>query len=409
MHWTIIAALAAGLAAGLAFSFLLRIYRAKTAKELAEELLRQKEAERKRDMEAVIEHVKASFGSLSLEALSKSTEELLKLAKTQLESERQASVRELEARKELIDRELRKMAEQVDSVGRLMRELEKDRVEKFGELAKHLQMAGEQTALLAGTTASLKEALAGTKSRGQWGERMAEDILRVSGFVENVNYLKQKTIQGAGGRPDFTFLLPRGLRLNMDVKFPFDNYVRFLDAAAEGEKARFRAEFLRDVKAKVKEVATRDYIDPGQSTLDCALLLIANEQVYAFIQEQDSSVLDEALRQRVVCCSPVTLFAVLAVIRQAVDAFSMEETSNEVLSLLGGFKKQWDEFLKRFAGMGRRIGELQRDFDELSGVRRRQLERPLNRIEEIRNERGLASAPGAGGGGEGEEEGPPVS
>ena len=410
MPWSIIAAVAAGFAAGLAVSFLFRIYRTKTAGELAEELFGRHDAERRRDAEAVVEHVKASFGSLSLEALSKSTEEFLKLAKTHLESERQANVRELEARKELIDQELRKMAEGVDNVGRLMRELEKDRVEKFGELTKHLQMAGEQTALLAGTTASLKEALAGTKSRGQWGERMAEDILRAFGFVENVNYLKQKTIQGAGGRPDFTFLLPRGLRLNMDVKFPFDNYMRFLDAEAEGEKARFRAEFLRDVKAKVKEVATRDYIDPERSTLDCALLLIANEQVYAFIQEQDSRVLEEALRQRVVCCSPITLFAVLAVIRQAVDAFSMEETSNEILSLLGGFKKQWDEFQKRLAGMGKRISDLQKDFDELSGVRRRQLERPLNRIEEIRNERGLTAAPAPeAAGGEEEDEGPATS
>ncbi len=264
MPWSIIAAVAAGFAAGLAVSFLFRIYRTKTAGELAEELFGRHDAERRRDAEAVVEHVKASFGSLSLEALSKSTEEFLKLAKTHLESERQANVRELEARKDLIDQELRKMAEEVDNVGRLMRELEKDRVEKFGELTKHLQLAGEQTALLAGTTASLKEALAGTKARGQWGERMAEDILRAFGFVENVNYLKQKTIQGAGGRPDFTFLLPRGLRLNMDVKFPFDNYMRFLDAEAEGEKARFRAEFLRDVKAKIKEVATRDYINPEQ-------------------------------------------------------------------------------------------------------------------------------------------------
>ena len=132
---------------------------------------------------------------------------------------------------------------------------------------------------------------------------MAEDVLCASGFVENVNYLKQKTIQGAGSRPDFTFLLPRGLRLNMDVKFPFDNYMRSLDAQAEGEKARFRADFLRDVKAKVREVATRDYINPEQQTLDCALLLIANEQIYAFIQEQDSQAFEEALRQHVVCCS----------------------------------------------------------------------------------------------------------
>ena len=27
--------------------------------------------------------------------------------------------------------------------------------------------------------------------RGQWGERMAEDIIRYAGLIENVNYLKQ--------------------------------------------------------------------------------------------------------------------------------------------------------------------------------------------------------------------------
>ena len=122
------------------------------------------------------------------------------------------------------------------------------------------------------------------------------------------------------------------------------------------------------------------------------LLFIPNEQVYAFIQEQDSLIFEEGIRQRVICCSPVTLFAVLAVIRQAIDSFSMEQTSNEILSLLGIFKKQWDEFLKRLDAMGKRIGDLQKEFEALSGMRRRQLERPLNRMEEIRNERGLPAA-----------------
>lgn len=348
----------------------------------------------------MVEHVKASFGNLSLEALSRSTDEFLKLARTTLESERQANVRELDARKDLIDRELLKMTAEIDNVGRLMRELEKDRLEKFGELTRHLQLAGEQTTLLTRTTASLKEALTGTKARGQWGERMAEDILRASGFVENVNYVKQKTIQSAGSRPDFTFLLPRGFRLNMDVKFPFDNYMRFVEAGTEDEKARFRTEFLRDVKARIKEVTTRDYINPEQKTVDCALLLIPNEQVYSFIQEQDSLMLEEGLRQRVICCSPITLFAVLAVIRQAVDAFSMEDTSNEILSLLGSFRKQWDEFLRKLEALGRRIDELHKEFEVLNGTRRRQLERPLHRIETIRNERGIAPALPTNEGGE---------
>ena len=34
---------------------------------------------------------------------------------------------------------------------------------------------------------------------GQWGERMAEDVLRLAGFVENVNYVKQTQLDGALG------------------------------------------------------------------------------------------------------------------------------------------------------------------------------------------------------------------
>jgi len=401
MHWVLIGAVVVGFALGIAAAFLFRIVQVKAAGGFAREILRQKEEEHRADVEAIVTHMKASFGSLSLEALSRSTEEFLKLARASLESERQVNVRELEAQKGLIDQELHRMTADLDNVARLVKDLEKDRAEKFGELTRHLQVTGEQTTLLAETVATLKEALAGSKARGQWGERMAEDILRVAGFVEHVNYIKQGTIDGVGRRPDFTFFLPRGLRLNMDVKFPFDNYMRFLETAGEAEKARFRADFLRDVKVKIKEVTTREYINPEQKTVDCALLLIPNEQVYTFIQEQDSLILEEGIRQGVVCCSPATLFAVLAVIRQAVDAFSLEQTSNEIVSLLGNFKKQWDEFLRRLELMGRRIGELHKEFEVLNGTRRRQLERPLERIEAIRHERGLGLYPPEGDEGEG--------
>ena len=218
---------------------------------------------------------------------------------------------------------------------------------------------------------------------------MAEDVLRLAGFVENVNYVKQKTIAGSGSRPDFTFLLPRKLTLNMDVKFPLDNYLKLLDAKSDPERAKYRTDFLRDVKARIKEVSTRDYINPEQNTVDSVLLFIPNEQIYAFIHEQDSAILDDGIRQGVVFCSPLTLFAILAVIRKAVDNFSLEQTSNEILSLLGDFKKQWGEFLGKLELVGKRIGDSQKEYEALTTTRRRQLERPLNRIEDLRMQRGL--------------------
>jgi DNA recombination protein RmuC len=387
--WSYLIAVLAGFFLGLAVAFILRLYQTKAAKKIAAELLLESDSQRKETLDAIMSDLKASFGSLSLDALTKSTEEFLKLAKSKLDSEREISIRELSAKKGLIDEQLKRMTTELEGVSRLVKELEKDRVEKFGELTSHLKATGVQTAALMQTTHTLREALASTKIRGQWGERMAEDVLRMAGFIENVNYVKQKSVEGIGTRPDFTFILPRELTLNMDVKFPLDNYMKFLEAESDLERSGFRNDFLRDVKARIKEVTSREYINPEQNTLDYVLLFIPNEQIYAFIHEQDSSILDNGIKSKVVLCSPITLFAVLAVIRQAVENFALEQTSNEILSLLGSFNKQWNSFVNKLKVLGKRIGDAQKEYEALMTTRRRQLERPLNRIEELRTQRHL--------------------
>ncbi|MBC8182119.1 DNA recombination protein RmuC [candidate division KSB1 bacterium] len=381
-----------GFVLGIGAALLLRLIQSKTAKELANELYRENEYQRQQNIDIILTNLKANFGNLSLNALSKSTEEFLKLAKSRLDSEREISTQELDKKKSLIDQQLFRMTEELQGVSKLMKDLEKDRVEKFSELASHLKTTGEQTAALMQTTNTLKEALASSKIRGQWGERMAEDVLRLAGFIEKINYLKQKTITGPGSRPDFTFLLPRNLKLNMDVKFPLDNYMKFLESSSAIEKEKFQKDFLKDVKSRIREVTTREYINPEQNTVDYVLLFIPNEQIYAFIHQMDSSILDDGIRNRVIFCSPMTLFAILSVVRQAIDNFALEQTSNEILSLFGVFKKQWHEFVKRFDQLGKRIGDVQKEYDEITTTRRRQLEKPLNRIESLREQRGLPAA-----------------
>ena len=275
-------------------------------------------------------------------------------------------------------------------VTELVHDLELDRAEQFGALDARLRAAGEQTAVLADTTARLREALASTRVRGQWGERMADDVLRLAGFVENVNYRKQTRV-AEGGVPDFTFLLPRGLELHMDVKFPLDNYVRFLEVLSDLDRRRYRDAFLRDVRARVKELAARAYL-AADDTVDCLLLFIPNEQLYAFIHEHDTGLLDDAMRSRIVLCSPLTLFAVLAVVRQAVDNFVLERTSEEILDLLGAFTRQWEKFARQMDRMGQRLEGAQKEYEGLATTRRRMLERRLDQIEALRRRRALEPA-----------------
>ncbi len=322
-------------------------------------------------------------------AMGAALEQLVRVNREMLEAERRANSGELEGKKSLIDQQLGDMRGELTRLTGLLHEVERERREQVGALSSQLREAGRQTQVLADTTHSLREALSSTTARGQWGERMAEDVLRLAGLVENVNYRKHQAMAGSGGIPDYTFLLPQGLSLHMDVKFPLNNYMRFLDADSEMERERCRKEFLRDVRLRLKEVTTREYVDAAANTVDCVLLFIPNEQVYAFIQEQDRSILDDALRHKVVFCSPLTLFAVLAVVRQAVDNFRLTQTSQEILALLQRFEKQWSRFVEQMDKVGRSLKTAGSSFEELEGTRRRMLERELDKIADVRHRQAL--------------------
>jgi len=269
-----------------------------------------------------------------------------------------------------------------DQVARLHESMARSSGELRAQLASH----GEQTASLTATAGALREVLASPKARGQWGERMADDVLRLAGLVEGVSYVKQRATRH-GTVPDVTFLLPGAQVLHMDVKFPVANYVRWIDARTDAERESLRVAFLRDVRARVRELTGRGYVDPAGGTLDYVLLFLPNESIYAFVHEHDPALLDDALRQKVVLCSPLTLYAVLAVVRQAAEAAAIERTSGEVLASLGAFTAEWGRFCESLDKVGRAVDAVERAYGELAGTRRRALERPLARVDELRRTR----------------------
>ncbi|HQO76527.1 MAG TPA: DNA recombination protein RmuC, partial [Candidatus Saccharicenans sp.] len=322
----------------------------------------------------------------SFEALKKNTDEFLKLANEVLSRQTQMGQKELEGKKQLIDQTLEGIKTDLVKFRELITDFEKERSVKFGQLDNQLRLALEQTTRLQETTNQLRQALSNTRARGQWGERMAEDILRLMGFVEGINYKKQVSSEGGQSRPDFTFFLPQGRKINMDVKFPLDNYLRYLEATSDWEKEDYKQRFLKDTQARIKEVTSRNYIDLEDNTLDYVLIFIPNEQVYAFINESDPTLLDEALKKKVILCSPITLYAVLAIIHQAMENFNLQNTAGQILNLLESFYKQWQAFVKSLERVGKKIDEAQAEFQILNSTRKNQLEKPLRQIETIKKQ-----------------------
>jgi DNA recombination protein RmuC len=163
-----------------------------------------------------------------------------------------------------------------------------------------------------------------------------------------------------------------------------------LEAGTDAERQAHRATFVRDVRARVRELAKRDYArSDDRPAVDNVLLFVPNETLASFIHESDDGLIEEAMQANVVICSPLTLFAFLGVIRQAFDNFMIEQTSKEILSLLGKFGQQFGKYTDQVAKVRKQFETVSRSFDELATTRLRAVERPLNAIDDLRRKQAL--------------------
>ena len=337
----------------------------------------------------LLQTLRADLADLQQQALERNRDQFLALAQNRLQTETARGEEQLKARQQEIEKGLQGVTTALKTMTDYVQQVDRARGESIVELTTVMKQSQEAVRDLNSTTGQLSQALRNNRARGQWGERMAEDILRAAGFIEGVNYLRNRQIEGGTSRPDFTFPLPQNRVVHMDVKFPLDNFLRVLGAESDTDRQGATKQFLTDVRARITEVTNRDYIDPAAGTLDYLLVFIPNEQIYAFIHEHDPLLLDEALRLRVVLCSPFTLFAVLAVIRQSVENFRVAERTNEILGVLGAFAQQWTRFQETMEMLGRRLESTQKAYDDLSGVRTRQLDRQIDRVEQLRRDTGV--------------------
>ena len=216
------------------------------------------------ELEGIKKEMEKAFKSVAFDVNKANTEEFLKIADDKFQNLSKEADKDLENKKKLIDGNLETMSKKLQSI-------EQHSI----KLNQSLEDSNSQTKDLRETTSKLREILSSSQKRGQWGERIVEDILNVIGFIEGINYTKQEVID-SGERPDFTFNLPKGKHLNMDVKFPLAHYEKYVDTEDELIRSSEKNSFLKDVKKHVKDITKRSYIDPSSGTVDYVLMLVPN-------------------------------------------------------------------------------------------------------------------------------------
>jgi len=315
--------------------------------------------------------MRETFAALAGEALDANSQRLS-----------QQATAALDGKKELIDQAVKTAGERMEQVRGMLQRIEAERKEDFGKLTTSVTS-------LAGTTGELHRMLASTQRRGAWGERMAEDVLRLAGMQEGINYTKQSSLQAESGRPDFTFNLPNGLKANMDVKFPLGSYKAYVDAETDQDREGAIRQLVTAVKGHLRDVARRGYIDPSVPTVPYVIVFLPSEQIYSLVLDAQADLIDEALAAKIVLASPLTLYAMLAVVRQAAENANILKAADEVMELLAKFQIQWGKYNDAVDTLGKRIDSVANQFSVVSRTRSNELQKPLDKIEQIRQSRSL--------------------
>jgi len=319
-------------------------------------------------------------------------EESIKIA---AESIAKSGGEQLGTRAEVIDTTLQnlsaQMGQRLDALNTELNQLRQINNTQYDSVGKAVEA-------LARRTDNLNEILSSSQKRGQWGERVVEDMLRAAGFIENVNYSKQDT-NVAGGRPDYKFMMPPNRVLFMDVKFPLDRYAAHFSAETDALRDQSKTEFVKAVKGHIDALAKRDYINNAkEEALDYVLMFLPNESISGFVHEADPKLIDYALNNKVVLCSPLSLYSFLVVVRQATDSFHTEQTAASIMQQINKFNGEWDKYLKAVDDVKDTFDKLNHKIDDIStgGTRFKKLSVPIREIEKMRTKQGIPELDGDG-------------
>jgi len=196
------------------------------------------------------------------------------------------------------------------------------------------QLAVQITSLQS-TTTTLTNSLKSPTARGSWGENQLRNVIQLAGMEPYCDYSEQFTggAAEADQRPDVVVRLPNGALIAVDSKAPLSAYLRMQDASDVATKEielKAHAKLMRD---HMKKLADKKYWNQFPEAPDFVVMFIPGEGFVSDAMRSDPTLLDDAMKSRVLVASPINLLALLFAVAKGWQAHSIAEHANEIASL----------------------------------------------------------------------------
>jgi len=280
---------------------------------------------------------------------------------------------------------LQPVTEQMDqlktSVGDLKSSYEKNKG-SFEALNENLM---HQITELNTRTGALAGALKSPSARGAWGENQLRNIIDLSGMASFCDFSEQSSVSSDDGvlRPDLTVRLPNGAFLVVDSKVPLSAYLRMQELDDSVAREAELKSHVKAVQDHVKALADKRYWALFDDAPDFVVMFVPGESFLADALRAEPGLVDEAMRQRVVIASPMSLMALLLTIARGWQTTQLAENAKKVEEHGRELHHRVGTTLAAMAKTGRGLESATKAYNEMVGSVESRVLPTLRRFSEL--------------------------
>lgn len=230
---------------------------------------------------------------------------------------------------------------------------DKESKERFslGEKVKELAQLNQQ---ISEDAKKLTRALKGeSKTQGNWGEMILENILEKSGLVKGREYFLEHELRDEDNKALFSEFSGKKMRPDAVVKYPDERNViidskvsltAFVELVDESDQEIYQLKLnqhLNSVKNHIKQLSDKAYDDYDKS-LDFVMMFIPSESAYIAAMQADPNLWNFAYDKRILLLNPSNLITSLKLVS---DLWKREYQNKNAAEIAERGAKLYDKFV----------------------------------------------------------------
>jgi DNA recombination protein RmuC len=303
-------------------------------------------------LERAKQEVRDSVAAFAADALRANNAAFLELAKTSFAGLQQHAAEDMDSRQKSIDGLVQPILAALQQVDAKLGDAERERLEAYARL-------NEQVAALGSTANTLSRALRTPAVRGRWGEMQLRRVVEISGMLHRCDFDEQPGLATETGRlrPDLVVHLPGGKAIVVDAKAPLDAFLDAQEVADEESRSAKLQAHARQVRDHMDRLGGKGYWETLGASPEMVVMFLPGETLFSAALQNDLTLIEHGLQQRVLLASPITLIALLTTVAHTWRQEALAENFREVARLgkefyerLATFADYFDDVRKKLDG-----------------------------------------------------------